>query len=280
MLRGIGDLGNQFGHCRPLQISVFPGFHFLTLEKGMPLVREGMWVTLENESIVLEMRLGWGKKVCGADQEERQLSLSPSLLRVWQSAYFCFLPWLPLLSAPSMALCLRTCSPFPVFFLCPHYHELPLVAPSYFAEVSTTTAWLQCHFRSMAGTARNICAHPGSVSESAFATQQASPDFLASLKVAASPRTHPHPSSRKVDNLWIRGTWDRRGPAMSKTLAVEIVYVVSASVLQVAVRECGRFPWPVDGVCTAQREQVTRLSSGWAGMPADSFPVQSRCFAT
>lgn len=50
-------------------------------------------------------------------ERKRQLSFSPLLLPVWQSGYFCFLPWLPLLSPPSMALCLKTCSLFSLSLL-------------------------------------------------------------------------------------------------------------------------------------------------------------------
>lgn len=51
----------------------------------MPLVREGMGVTLENKNVVLEMRLGWGEKICEEDIEEETtfpLPLTPPCLTV------------------------------------------------------------------------------------------------------------------------------------------------------------------------------------------------------
>lgn len=52
----------------------------------MPLVREGMRVTLENKGIVLEMWLWWGEKICGEDREEETtflLPFTPPCLTVW-----------------------------------------------------------------------------------------------------------------------------------------------------------------------------------------------------
>lgn len=84
----------------------------------------------------------------GKIERKRQLSFSPLLLPVGQSGYFCFLPRLPLLSPPSMALCLKTCSLFPLSLL--SVSQPPLTSFSgphptsqrCLAVGTTFTAWL------------------------------------------------------------------------------------------------------------------------------------------